>query len=298
MYYNLDSFGKEIRALRESFGYSREKLSVISYLNVDTIRRIETNFGSVPSRDILESLSISLKSDLNILLFKYRVDDANLFNDIKIRLENKINVGNSDLNNEIEDLKKIYDPEVRSFIQVEVKQLILLAEGIIEYENNDYDTALEKFSSTILINTPKFTIDTYQLFVYSDLEIRILMNIAFTLNKKGNLELFIDILEFCIESIDTDNELFYKLCHNLSGAFIRKKDYESSLNYANKGIHYCETKRTSEGLHILYYGKAVAQRYLNDEEYEDSVKKAIALCEIFKYEGFKEFIYKSDMVKK
>ena len=298
MYYNLDSFGKDIRALRESFGYSREKLSVISYLNVDTIRRIETNLGSVPSRDILESLSISLKCDLNILVLKYRVDDANLFNDIKIRLENKINVGISDLNNENEDLKKIYDPEVRSFIQVEVKQLILLAEGIMVYENKDYDNSLEKFSKAIILNTPNFTIDSYQSFIYSNLEIRILMNIAFALNRKGNLESFIEIFEFCIDSIDINNPLYYKLCHNLSGAYIRKKDYKKSLDYANKGIHYCETKRISDGLHILYYGKALAEYYLNDKEYKESMKKAIALCEIFKYEDFKEVIFKSDLVKK
>ena len=165
MYYNLYSFGNEIRALREKFGYSIEELSEISYLNVDTIRRIETNFGSVPSRDILESLSISLKCDLNLLLLKYRIDDAILFQDLKIRLENKVNVGNSDLNNEIQDLKKIHNPDVRSFVQIEIQQLILLAEGIMDYENRDYDRSLEKFSRAILLNTPNFTIDSYQSFI-------------------------------------------------------------------------------------------------------------------------------------
>ena len=166
MYYNLDSFGNEIRVLREKFGYSREELSEISYLNVDTIRRIETNFGSVPSRNILESLSISLKCDLNLLLLKYRIDDAILFQDLKIRLENKVNVGNSDLNNEIQDLKKIHNPDVRSFVQIEIQQLILLAEGIMDYENRDYDRSLEKFSRAILLNTPNFTIDSYQSIIH------------------------------------------------------------------------------------------------------------------------------------
>lgn len=298
MYYNLELFGNEIRALREKFGYSRGKLSEISYLNVDTIRRIETNFGSVPSRDILESLSISLKRDLNQLLLQHRIDDSSLFNDIKIILENKINVGNIDLNNEIEDLKNIYNPDIRSFVQIEIQQLILLATGIIEYENKDYDNALERFYATILINTPGFTIDRFEEYVYSDLEVRTLMNIAFILNRKGNLELFIKILEFCIDSIDISNPLYNKLCHNLSGAFIRKMDYEKSLDYANKGILYCELKSTCEGLHIIYYGKALAEFYLEDKEYENSINKAIALCEIFKYEDFKEFIFKSDLVKK
>lgn len=58
MFYNLDSFGNLIRELRENFRYSRKELSDISYVNVDTIRRIETNFGSVPSRDVLESLLV------------------------------------------------------------------------------------------------------------------------------------------------------------------------------------------------------------------------------------------------
>lgn len=298
MYYNLKLFGKKIREIRGKHGYSREKLSEISHINLATIRRLETNPASIPKQETLEELSKYLKKDLNHLLLQYRVDDYTLLNNIQLSIENKLNCGNKDLSNEILQLKDLLNPSINSLVQIEIKQLILLSEGIIAQDNDKHNLALEKFKDSIKLNTEDFNLHNYKQHNFSNLEFRILMNIAISLNKIGYQEAYLEILKFCMDSIDINNPLYYKLCHNISGAYIRKKNYIQALLYVNKGICYCDSNNIYDGLHILYYTKGLAEYHLNDEEYINSIDRSIELCSIFKNDGFKEVIFNSDMVQK
>ncbi len=85
------------------------------------------------------------------------------------------------------------------------------------------------------------------------------MNIALLLRKLKSREKAIEMLEFCIDMIDSDDEIYPKLCHNLSGIYSLTKQYDKALKYSNLGIDYCLNKREYSGLHILYYGKGIAE---------------------------------------
>src|SRR5699024_7229261 len=118
-------------------------------------------------------------------------------------------------------------------------------------------------------------------FVYSSMEIRILMNMAFVLNKLNDKEKYLKIMEFCINSVDVNDEIYPKLCHNLAGAYTRSKDFQKALDYSDRGIKSCQENRNFNGLSLLYYGKGIAEHRLNKGEYVKSLKTSIYLCNAF-----------------
>ncbi|NLV88112.1 MAG: hypothetical protein GX021_01910 [Tissierellia bacterium] len=148
------------------------------------------------------------------------------------------------------------------------------------YNNKEkYDEALSMLIKSIRMTTSTFDLNNYNSFVYSSTELRILMNIAFTLNMLKHKEKYIEIIEFCFHSADTSDDIYPKLCHNLSGALLRKKDYEKALQVSNMGIEASQKTRNLNGLNILYYGKAIAEFHLEKPEYIKSLNIALTLCE-------------------
>ncbi|QNO13856.1 helix-turn-helix transcriptional regulator [Alkalicella caledoniensis] len=292
MYYNLLLFGDKFKSIRENLKLTREMLSDLSGVHVETIRRIEKGGARIPKSETLEILSFFMKEDLNLILFDYRIDDYSLFKSIRNSLENKLNEGNFDLSTEIIELKKMINPSINNYNQVFIKQLILLAEGIISYRKKDYNNSFEKFNMALTQNTPFFDVNDYKGYIYSPMEIRILMNLAFVLNKLGKTNLYLEILEFCITN-QNSTDIIDKLCHNLSSAFLRTGEYEKALKYSKMGVEYCEEKLKVNGLHILYYGKGLAEYYLNNNEYLKSINKAIFLCDLFRKDDFKKIILNS-----
>jgi len=114
------------------------------------------------------------------------------------------------------------------------------------------------------------------------MEIRILMNIAFIFNKLNHQEKYIEILEFCINTLNNDDEIYPKLCHNLEGAYIRNKDFKKALYFSNIGIESCQKNRNLNGLSLLFYGKGIAEYRLGKKENIDSLKTSIYLCKAFR----------------
>ncbi len=45
-------------------------------------------------------------------------------------------------------------------------------------------------------------------------------------------------MEFCINSVDTSDELYPKLCHNLASAYIRNKEYQKALVLSNNCLQH------------------------------------------------------------
>ena len=112
------------------------------------------------------------------------------------------------------------------------------------------------------MTTPRFDLNDYNSFVYSSMEIRILMNIAFILNRLNLKEKYLEIMEFCFQSTDINDEIYPKLCHNLAGVYRRNKDFEKALKFSNIGIRVCQEIRNLNGLNLLYYGKGIAEFHL------------------------------------
>lgn len=83
-------------------------------------------------------------------------------------------------------MKKISKYVSSPYYKTLIRQFILFTEAMILYKYKvDYNQILNKLIKTIKISTPTFDLLNYELFIYSPMEIRILMNIALILNKMG-----------------------------------------------------------------------------------------------------------------
>ena len=168
--------------------------------------------------------------------------------------------------------------------------MLLVKALIINYKENNPSESLETLIESICLTVPDFSLSNYQSFVYSSTEIRILMNIALLIRKLKSKEEAIEILEFCINMIESDDEIYPKLCSNLSGLYSLVKQYDQALKYSNLGINYCLNKRKYPGLNILYYGKGVAEYHLGLDEYVESLNKALSFCDVLGQEKLKKVI--------
>lgn len=279
--YNLDLFGKKMEQIRKNLNLTQKKICELAGIDSVTIRRIE-NGKVVPKLDTLEILSPIYKQDLINLLLKYRFDDYLTFYEIKNRLEFKLDsVEFNTLHNEFKELNILLLSTKNNYYKVIIKQLILFTEAILLYKNNsDMDNkALNMLIESLKMTTPRFDLNDYNSFVYSSMEIRILMNIAFILNRLNLKEKYLEIMEFCFQSTDINDEIYPKLCHNLAGVYRRNKDFEKALKFSNIGIRVCQEVRNLNGLNLLYYGKGIAEFHLKKSEYIQSLNVSITLCE-------------------
>ena len=278
MAYNLNLFGEKLMQIRQSLCLTQNEICKLVGIDPVTIRRIEKG-KVVPRLDTLEVLSPLFKQDLTALLLKYRLDDFSIFCEIRNTLETKLDKGEfHTLHIESKSLKNLFISTKNPYYKILIRQLILFTEAIILYQDGYNDKVLDMLTNSIKITTPYFDLNTYDSLVYSSMEVRILMNIAFTLNRLNKKEKYLEILDFCINSVDSNEEIYHKLCHNLAGAYTRIKDFTKALKYSDLGIKSCQENRNLNGLTLLYYSKGIAEYRLNKDRYIESLKTSIYLC--------------------
>ena len=290
----LISFGQAIKNIREDLSLTQKDVFLKSGVGSETLRRIESG-KVIPKFETLEFLSTVYKQDLNSMFLKYRMEDHSNFYEIKNNLESKFDRDDfKTLNVELKKLSSTLESINNSFYKNLIQQLMLLTEAVILYKDNcDNHAALDKLVIAMKITTPSFNLDEYQSFVYSSIEIRTLMNIAFILRRLKDTEKHLEIMEFCTHSIDFNDEIYPKLCHNLSTAYKRNNDFEKALEYSNLGIKSCQENRNFSGLNILYFGKGIAEYKLNKIEYKNSLNISIILCTTFGQDELRDKIIKN-----
>ncbi|WP_350343079.1 helix-turn-helix transcriptional regulator [Proteinivorax tanatarense] len=294
MNYHLKLFGEKVKSIRKELRISQRAISEQTGVNIDTIRKIEKGMV-IPRLDTLEILSTVLKQDISKLFLDYRLDNQAAFKEVKAKLEYKLNNNKyEDLYLEREQLKRIKFSTKSDYYHLLITQLFFFVDAIILYKvENKPEKAYKKLINSLKVTNQNFTLADYQIFIYSSMELRILMSIGFILNSLNESNKYLEILEFCMERVEVESSLHPKLCHNLSTAYKRNKQYEKALRYSNIGIECCKKSTNVTGLHILYYGKGVVEYYLNDPKYIKSIKTALLLCDILEQEKFKNKILKN-----
>jgi len=282
-YYDLEAFGEELKNIRKSLGLSQSDVAEQAFISRDTLRKIE-NGKVIPKQETLDLLSHLYKKDLNELLLKYRLKDYSTFFDIKSSLEKKLESGDFEsLRDDIDRLKKLLEKgDMSLYYSKLLNQLLLTAESVFEKTiNENYEKAMEKLQKAMEITIPNFSLSNYADFVYSDMEIRILMNMALLLRKIEGAEKSLEVLLFCLHNLSSEEwETRIRLYYNISYTYHILSLAEESLHYANLGIETCVKNNTLSGLGLLYFRKAIAEYNLGREEYKDSLSKSIHLLEI------------------
>jgi len=275
------NFGTYIRELREKHQLTQADVVNSTGINEKSLRRIETN-KVIPRIDTLEALSRVLKEDLIQSYSKSNSRGMELFEKIKTEIEGKIKQSNYDeLKKDVPRLKKLVDSIQSPYYILLYRQYILLIESISLYrEGSDYQKSLEGFSKGLLLGNEHFSIDRYQNFSYSPMELRLLMNYALSFYRSGDKEKYLEILEFIMKEIDDDEPLYPIVAYNLATAYKRSDKHLDAIELIKKVIHYCKEQSDYSMLPTLYYGKGVSEYYLNRESYQNSFKKALSLTSL------------------
>src|SRR5699024_8126470 len=148
--------------------------------------------------------------DIVKIFIDYRLKDYSYYNQLINSIEKKLdNDDIASLYEEAKDLKILLNYIDNSFYKVTIHQLTCLVNAVILYKHErEYNLALSNLISALKLTTHNFTFEDYNTFVYNSLEIRLLMNIAFVLNKLGGNKRYIEILEFCIDILDYNDHLY------------------------------------------------------------------------------------------
>lgn len=280
----IHSFGSYLQRLREEKELTQNYIADSLQIAEKTYRRIEKN-KAIPRIEILEKMSLIFKEDLVLSFVKYNSQGMEMFEKIKEDLEKKIVQDNFEKMNEtIPKLKSLIGTIKNPYYILQYQQYILLIEGIVLYrEGKNYHESLNKFKEGIDISNENFSIDHYRDLSYSSMEFRLLMNMAFSFYRMGDHDKYCEILEFIIEGIDLEDEIYPTVASNLGNAYKRSKKYSDAIAIMDKGIDYCKKKSDFSMLPLLYYGKGVSQYYLNRNSYKNSFKKAVSLTEMLGY---------------
>ena len=293
MFYNTKGFGNEIQQLRRSMNLSREALSDLTYIGVDTLKNIES--GKVlPNLENLDIISVALKKDLSQLLLQYRVNNPDNYDSIIKKIEDRFDAGDiSSLEQELPDLKSLLDTTTNNYIRGHISQLILLIESSLKEKIGNLSQAYELLISSLTQGIPDFHMKNYNKFSYSSIELRILLNIAMILNKTECEKKSLEIMEFCFDNINTSSNLYPKICFNLSYQYHRLAMHKSALRYADYGIDYCEDTGNFTGINHLYFRKGIAAFKLGHINYKEILLKSIYLSEILGQDNIKDLIIKN-----
>ena len=224
MYYNLFLFGKRLKDIREKLGLTQKQVVDMALMDERTLRRMERG-KVIPKLETLEALSVIYKTDLVSAIIESRITDYSML------LQTQRNIDLKLINEEMSNFENEY-------YKILITQFKFFLYGIRYYKNKEYQNAIDMYINAIKQTLNDFSLDNYKEYSFSLMEIRILMNIALVEDKCEQDEKYEEILKFCINQCDENNEIYPRICHNLAGVYRKKEEYSRALFYDNKGIEY------------------------------------------------------------
>ena len=281
MYYNLFLFGERLKNIREKLGLTQKQVVDMALIDERTLRRMELG-KVIPKLETLEALSVIYKTDLVSAIIESRITDYSMLLQTQRNIDLKlINEEMSNFENEFKLIDKLLENIENEYYKILITQFKFFLYGIRYYKNKEYQSALNMYINAIKQTLNDFSLDNYKEYSFSLMEIRILMNIALVEDKCEQDEKYEEILKFCINQCDENNEIYPRICHNLAGVYRKKEEYSRALLYDNKGIEICKKNMFADTLAVLYYGKAFAEYRLEKTEYKKSLDLSLQLCKIF-----------------
>ena len=281
MYYNLFLFGERLKSIREKLGLTQKQVVDMAFIDERTLRRMELG-KVIPKLETLEALSIIYKTDLVSAIIESRITDYSMLLQTQRNIDLKlINEEMSNFENEFKLIDKLLENIENEYYKILITQFKFFLYGIRYYKNKEYQSALNMYINAIKQTLNDFSLDNYKEYSFSLMEIRILMNIALVEDKCEQDEKYEEILKFCINQCDENNEIYPRICHNLAGVYRKKEEYSRALFYDNKGIEICKKNMFADTLAVLYYGKAFVEYRLEKTEYKKSLDLSLQLCKIF-----------------
>ncbi|MGI6365586.1 MAG: helix-turn-helix domain-containing protein [Bacillota bacterium] len=289
--YNLEHFGKELKKIRTSLGFSQAYVQEIVGVSIDTIRKIESG-RVVPRYDTLELLSVAYKEDLldllknsrsNKFLMEYH-DELDYIitcyeRGAAANLKEKLQENFSQ-----DDSHSMVNPR-------EFDQFLIFVEVIDQFHTGAANSRSlrDELVDALRLTIPNYRLRGFRRYKYTYIEFRILLLISLLIAREGNFAFSNDILYYILDEISDKkystkyiDYLIINVYFNIAYNFHRMDNHAKALEVANAGIAFCLEKKTNHALYMLYYRKGVALYLLNQEDYMDSIITAFYLLKAVK----------------
>ena len=241
-------------------------------------------------------MSAALKTDLlKVLSPSYRLEnyfDASDIDELEFMIEKMLdNNQHSDLPKVLEMLNAISDKIDDKDLSIYVYQIILFLDGIYLNRNEkNFELAYENFIEALALTIENFDINNFKNFAYNNFELRILMNIALTLNKLKEFDFSKKIFLFLLKNLNKKSQLYASTLHNLAIFKAKNKEYKQALVLVNRAIDISNRYRNASKLHSTYYEKALFEYHLGDENYKNSFEISKTLARAYGYNDFLKFL--------
>lgn len=261
-------FAKTLKDIRLKKGFSQEYISEISYININTISRMENGRDSYDF-DKLDILSGIYKVDLIECYFNIFYGDTNEIDFIIDSINKKDRINGFAVTEEIDRLTEILEKSKRKIIKTKANKLILFLKSIEEK-----DTYMrKKFIVDALNLGGKFDFENLNNNYYDYIDYRILMNYAQILDRPSDR---INIYKFIENSNFTDNNIRRLVFHNMATDYYILGEKDKALEYINKLFSPNSNSHISP---VMLYTKALILEDL-DLPYEKYIKNLLKLLKI------------------
>ena len=259
-------FAKTLKDIRLKKGFSQEDISEISYININTISRMENGRDSYDF-DKLDILSDIYKVDLIECYFNIFYGDTNEIDLIIDSINKKDRINGFAVTEEIDKLAEILEKSKRKVIKTKANKLILFLKSI--EEKDAY--MRKKFIVDALNLGGKFDFDNLNNNYYDYIDYRILINYAQILERPEDR---INIYKFIEKSNFTDNNIKCLVFHNMATHYYILGEKDKALEYINKLFSSNPKSYTSP---VMLYTKALILEDL-DLSYEKYIKKSLEIA--------------------
>lgn len=281
------NFAKELKNLRKKFNLTQIEVAELSFMS--RRKYIDIEKGKInPSIEDIISLTKVYKKDLMDSFLKYRKyynhNIENLIDVIEFKLSD---MDYDSLDNDIDKLK--------SFINLNdyIKQYYYAVMGFYHMKSShlDIDKALINLREAIEINNSSFEIKRYEDFLYSDLELRVLIAIADCLRYRGNFNYYFKVCEFCYKNLSNVNTSFFVISLHYATIKSMNENYTESIEISNKCIDISSKTQKYTYLPFFYYMNYLNYKKMNQlEKSKLYLKKSIFLCDCYNKPNLKKLI--------
>lgn len=261
-------FARTLKDIRQKKGLSQEDVSEISYININTISKMENGKCNYDI-DKLESLSDIYGVDLIEKYFKTFYEDNNIIDSIINSLNNKDRINGSTLDNEIDKLEKIKEKSDRSVISKKSEKLILFLKSIEEKDSKKRRKLILK----ALNIDGKFDLEDLSNNYYDYIDYRILMNFGQTFkNPKDRIKVY----KFIEKAYFSNNNLKSILYHNIAIDYYILDENSKALEYIDNAIYIKSYNSPSP---VMLYTKALILESLGlpSDKY---IKKSLEIAKL------------------
>lgn len=273
--------GSELRKIREAKGISRKEISEKMYISEETIRRIEKGEND-PRISTLVPLCDYLEIDLRDLINYREIEYHKL---LSLRKEINDLLNGSSLEKASSLIKSLDEINIKSNIshERELSATKHYLNGLLVMKNNIKDSESSNQLQLALVDMNSgFKIGKFKDYNYDEFSLRILLALATSEYKKGNFDLYKDIMLELGTYLNESLTDYFVFSYNIAVFYTRIGKFIESLNLCNKAISNARNVKEVSYLNMLYYVKGINHIYLHQMmEARESFNYCITLTKIF-----------------